>query len=1708
MSSMGLFSDDQLHQLHIDACRGVRKIRSVTQITSREISGILEGGKELDTSTVDGICAALQAKAEKDEGSPHWAVFSLWLGPLVKGIVKEGSFSGSIEQHIRHAVPDGSAASLSARTLWAIPLCSFKPPHHWVLAWIDWGQSQIGIYDSLPQLGSSVWAEPLLLKIIDRVLQLLQKEPAVWDEGNWQHVLQGPPPLRIQMDTWSCGLFVAMKVDAIARGLKNSEILGNDGLDEMRKNAVNLLLKLPIVQYTKYSTGNEDSDNPDDGVWVEEGVLVLMDKQEARDPTMSLNDDTVVDSGFEREHDTVSSKYMPGGWRDDASMIGVDEERDMDVVMGGVSQDDDGGESKKVDVPVSDESRKRALSIPNSTEATGAVESGTSKNKKPRGAKRPVEERKKMLEDDMWIEEGSVTSTSVKCKGCKKTLILDRRPAHPYELKLHQAKCSVIIGEKKVRIKVVKPTILATNAITGFFQRKLKSDAGIKAGTQDASHLEVLIPTTSSAPTVTAPRVEHQPLNKACYLTKTVKLEKLPSIAAFLKPAQVDPLKKNSVVPLVQVPCKHLYGPEYDAYINLTETRDFGGISFLFIAEASRILFPYKSFPSIKHSFKLSNSILANLQPHSLVGVPDDGNSASKMDHWTGTERKILEQHLKPWARWQVNYSMSHIQSTRCQLTTANSNGICNECWYIRKDEGLLRSIRRKNEEDKLPAEQQRALLKQRGAHRHTNLIGNIQDSSFRDKLQDPMLFDFQKSLRMGGPEDCFLTLMKHARDGHLRSYERFREVCKVVVNRITRETSENKNLKYGIRYPESFLNFMIAMRGYGQNSNRQYEIFAAEFAGPSVRHLRSLVANSSDTLQNPYLIPENVARMKRYVDLIGYKGPIVIGSDCTKVKKCLNFSTQHGCHVLGTVFDLSAVEVDNADDIDEIVDWTVKQKAFVTQARAILAKIPAAHCPPIVIAILPTNGSETAADIHGHHLTLQKMASNFNLSVIGFSADGAASELAAQALMDCEETGLPPLEYSCPLYGYHVKAPVFPVTGPMILFTDPPHAKKTARNQPQYGTHTASLGSGHLVNRNLVDLSDLPSSGLVFRDVHNVDKQDDGAARRLFHTQALEAMLEKVDGEESIRPGFEGLFIYLFILGCLFEAWMSPDMSISKRILAATRARFWLHYCHRHVSCRSISQSLFINKPSPSFTLTYRSALASSRPSSLNTSLVLLVSFCQTSRLLKTKRERDSASGYIYSPDTDMHKSSKVAPLTITLSKDELDHLIKLGHDEAAQICHDILHIPMPRFSAQKPVTLIPLGAWKVSNIGKDTMLDDEDSEYASDVNDEHDSDEEPPQRLHEEVAIPLSKAAEEASEAVAAFEAFASTFEPEDDSALKQLLEQGHFDIAIPIATDSGVVVPHANTCGDDEQAPEFISSRILSEADSLGLAPIRSRVSIVKIMESRSCIQSGTTTKSERIVKISSKYVNLEKQQSKGDSKINKPKFTPQEASHRLRIAQEVNQELKKDVEKKTRQLRWQNAIKEVKDAVISGSRDDASNVAGRGKLKWKGGVSPVALPYLEQKNITSLNPIRRMYIGHVLDLYKKGDNSRYGSISEASNIKDIAWLSLRVYLPIQNGNNSDDDDMMDEPDSSLLDFSCGYKTYKCHLHTHAPSDHIVYNLGSSVFEFHDGNILRARLSQAAGKHWNDINQSLVKAALAKLPPLKIHIPGGRMGYPKYK
>jgi hypothetical protein len=192
---------------------------------------------------------------------------------------------------------------------------------------------------------------------------------------------------------------------------------------------------------------------------------------------------------------------------------------------------------------------------------------------------------------------------------------------------------------------------------------------------------------------------------------------------------------------------------------------------------------------------------------------------------------------------------------------------------------------------------------------------------------------------------------------------------------------------------------------------------------------------------------------------------------------------------------------------------------------------LPGPQYPPIVVALIPNDGKESAEDIYKHHITLLRMAAELEIKIITGASDGAAPELSAQNMMDNLPSTKEPILYENLEHGYRIKVAVHE-TGPYFPNQDPEHGRKTGRNQPQHGTKTASLGEGFIVNRCLVDLCESPDSGMYRADVINVDKQDDGAARRFYHPKGLRACTEIVNGVCCIRDGYLGIFVYLFILG------------------------------------------------------------------------------------------------------------------------------------------------------------------------------------------------------------------------------------------------------------------------------------------------------------------------------------------------------------------------------------------------------------------------------------------------------------------------------------------------------------------------------------------------------------------------------------------------
>ncbi|KAJ7021425.1 hypothetical protein C8F04DRAFT_1402989 [Mycena alexandri] len=72
--------------------------------------------------------------------------------------------------------------------------------------------------------------------------------------------------------------------------------------------------------------------------------------------------------------------------------------------------------------------------------------------------------------------------------------------------------------------------------------------------------------------------------------------------------------------------------------------------------------------------------------------------------------------------------------------------------------------------------------------------------------------------------------------------------------------------------------------------------------------------------------------------------------------------------------------------------------------------------------------------------------------------------------------------------------------------------------------------------------------------------------------------------------------------------------------------------------------------------------------------------------------------------------------------------------------------------------------------------------------------------------------------------------------------------------------------------------------------------------------------------------------------------------------------------------------------------------------------------------------------------------------------ATSVSGLAYLSLRVYLPLTSGGDDSDSDDEQEGDVVAPLFSCHYKGLQIRLHTHAKIDHVLFNLGASrnVFE----------------------------------------------------
>ena len=623
-------------------------------------------------------------------------------------------------------------------------------------------------------------------------------------------------------------------------------------------------------------------------------------------------------------------------------------------------------------------------------------------------------------------------------------------------------------------------------------------------------------------------------------------------------------------------------------------------------------------------------------------------------------------------------------------------------------------------------------------------------------------------------------------------------------------------------------------------------------------------------------------------------------------------------------------------------------------------------------------------------------MASQLKMPILVYAADGASSELNAQALMDALPSEKEPLAYQYPLYGLSLRAPVFEHTGPLLSVQDPSHARKTARNQPQHGTHTASLGRGVLVNRSLVDLCNVNKCGLRRSDVEKVDKQDDGAARRLFHSVALEAMTYTgEDGVQYIKDEFIGMFVYLYILGVsihntgcttpmilstvisftgeLFDAWLCRRMAIGDRILAALRARFFLHIWRTHiVALERRYPDLYSTVRSfisgPSFKIFNRLcdtlvllALAYSQyypdqpfcPWLLGTDFVehffglarrmlpnftfaellkLVKHIMLRQKILLTQKsgtlprpEREAKSGYILDFDSTPLSPEELKECHVKLTTADLNALVELAAKEAEKISRQLLHMKVTRPSVKHPWVLAALGIDIITS-HKTSGTHDTDSDSESDwetdpkedLHDDSDNDDLDPtgdnnsnsQRHLGDTTANFAMRLKGSTQDCARYAALCEDYN-NSQIELEQL--QADTDIALN-ASQGQSLVPTRNTIPDNVTS----SKSALQPAQTSAILDQDGRVLVSLMLRTRQKHQSGTAVKSERVIALDPKYAlsRLDGVMTGTDAERKpreKGKMSVKEASHRVRIAQVLHGEIQR--EKTAREHRYETQSRQI-------------------------------------------------------------------------------------------------------------------------------------------------------------------------------------------------
>ncbi|KAJ7446055.1 hypothetical protein FB451DRAFT_1567900 [Mycena latifolia] len=632
-----------------------------------------------------------------------------------------------------------------------------------------------------------------------------------------------------------------------------------------------------------------------------------------------------------------------------------------------------------------------------------------------------------------------------------------------------------------------------------------------------------------------------------------------------------------------EVECQGLHGDGYREYAWQRGTSYLGGVSATDWVRLAHTVFPYKNWDgavSESDSDSSSDSDVEEDEPMpekvirsacsitdlAMHGIKKETNTLAARALWTGYEKKRLHQSLLVAARWNTQPNSGAVYARDCLSVTTNLTGTCSSCTLLARLPGLQMGILRARKKAQLPPGEFTTKWKKK--LKHTPRV--LSDNSAADvqmHVANPAVLKILSSKAMHGPGGAFLALYQQAQAGDLDDKTSFLAICDQFTDRVRREKDPTGRLMKGIRYSPELGQLAALMRSHGPRSGSQYDLFKDMVGGISQRQLRRRVAKSAIKMVSSELCAGNLEAAVEFGKLMKYDGPWICAGDGTKLRPLLSTSTEYSgeksAHVVGSTLPLSEVLFKSSEEQSRIISEIDATKSIATQVWMLAIKIPLPNMPLFPIALIPNKGRMKAADNCEQHLKLRQLCADSGLKLLASGADGAKAEVNAQLLMMNVETETR-LTYENPFYGVHVSCPVYKDTGPHIATTDMDHAKKGVRNNFLYGTHLLIIGILYLCHSVLMLLLSKVGVPLYIRDIFNPEKQDDGAARRLF-VDALFEFLVDSDGN-IIDLTFEGFFVLSFIFGELFDAYMKRGMTHIERVTCIFRARHFLNIWRANV--------------------------------------------------------------------------------------------------------------------------------------------------------------------------------------------------------------------------------------------------------------------------------------------------------------------------------------------------------------------------------------------------------------------------------------------------------------------------------------------------------------------------------------------------------------